>query len=120
MKIALDIDDTITLFPEYFSHLSKLHSTIIVTSRPNNKESIDSTIALLDVLDIKYEKVFFANWEDDSELNIPDCIEGPDRLLFQKVLTCENEEVSVMYDDDPGVIRLMKQYLPKIAMFKPQ
>lgn len=119
MKIALDIDDTITKYPQFFSQLSLKHDVIIVTSRSSTQESIEITEALLEGLNIKFSMIYFCDWSMDVNFDIPDELEGPDILLYQKVIACETEQVDALFDDDPTVQALIKKYLPQVSLFSP-
>jgi len=52
-----------------------------------------------------------------NERNIPSYPEGPDRLLYQKVQACQHGQADALFDDDQGIIALVKQHLPHIAVF---
>lgn len=59
MKIAFDLDDTITLAPEFFSTLSKLwdDDVYIITLRSDRQETIED----LEKLDIRYTDVILVS-----------------------------------------------------------
>ena len=119
MKIALDIDDTITKYPIFFSQLSHQHDVIIVTSRPNTQESIETTMELLEDLNIKFSIIYFCDWSDDANFEVPDELKGPELLLYQKIIACRTEQVDALFDDDPTVQTLIKKYLPEVSIFSP-
>jgi len=119
MKIALDIDDTITKYPQFFSQLSYEHDVVIVTSRSNTQESIETTKELLEDLNIKFSMIYFCDWNMDAEFGVPDELEGSERLLYQKVLACRTEQVDALFDDDPTVQSLIKKHLPQVSLFSP-
>jgi hypothetical protein len=121
MKIALDIDDTITKHPDFFSELSHKHDCIIVTSRANSDESMKATRSLLTSLNIKYSSIHYCDWslsvnDNDDEFN---SLEGPEILLFQKIIACRINGVDAIFDDDITVQNLMRKYLPEVAVFSP-
>ena len=119
MKIALDIDDTITKYPLFFSQLSHKHDVIIVTSRSNIQESIEATTILLGNLDVKFSAIYFCDWSGDVYFDLPDELEGPELLLYQKVIACRTEQVDALFDDDPTVQTLIKKHLPQVSLFSP-
>jgi ABC-type amino acid transport substrate-binding protein len=117
MIIALDIDGTITRHPIFFTELSHKHDIIIVTSRPDTEDSQSETEALLTDIGVTYRHIYYCDWETMDESNIPSELEGPDRLLYQKVLACQDGQADAIFDDDINVIALMKKYFPNIAAF---
>jgi hypothetical protein len=117
MIIALDIDGTITQHPRFFAELSHKHEIIIVTSRPNTEDSQIETEALLADIGIFYRQIYYCDWEAMDDSNIPSELEGPDRLLYQKILACQHGQAEALFDDDADVITLMKKYLPTTAVF---
>lgn len=121
MKFALDIDDTITKYPDFFSELSHKHDCVIVTSRSNTQESIQATQSLLSSLNIKYSAIHYCDWnvsgdDNDDELS---SLEGPEVLLYQKIIACRKECIDAIFDDDITVQNLMRKYLPEVAIFIP-
>lgn len=119
MKIALDIDDTITKHSKFFSELSYSHDCVIVTSRDNSPESIELTKQLMASLNISYSSIYFCNWQQALDDDINNILEGAERLLYQKVIACEKEQVDAIFDDDPTVQKLIRKYLPEVAIFSP-
>ncbi len=118
MIIALDIDNTITKHPKFFAELSRKHEIIIVTSRPNTETSRSETEALLSDIEISYRHIYYCDWNEVDDENIPTELEGPDRLLYQKIIACQHGEADAIFDDDSSVIELINNYLPNIATFK--
>ncbi len=119
MKIALDIDDTITKYPDFFAKLSKQHDCVIVTSRDATVASVEHTKQLMNELSIRYSALYFCDWQADLSDLIPEELEGAKRLLYQKVLACKKAQVTAIFDDDVTVQQLIKQYLPEVAVFSP-
>lgn len=119
MKIALDIDDTITKHPQFFSELSYTHDCVIVTSRNNSKQSVELAKQLLLTLNIRYSSIYFCDWQQEVDNNIISSLEGSERLLYQKVTACKKEQVNAIFDDDPTVQQLIRKYLPEVAIFSP-
>ncbi|WP_019028862.1 hypothetical protein [Colwellia piezophila] len=118
MKIALDIDDTITKYPDFFSQISHANEAVVVTSRQNTQESIEHTIKELELLNINYSNIYFADWSGDSEEQ-PIELVGKEILLYQKIIAFKQEQVEAVFDDDPTVHLLVKKYLPDVALFSP-
>lgn len=119
MKIAVDIDETITKYPEFFSSLSQQHDIVIVTSRMNTEQEMKNTEQLMLALNIEYSKIYFCDWTNCPNDDVVDDLIGSERLLYQKVEACVDAEVSAIFDDDPTVQRLIKKYLPQVAVFSP-
>jgi len=65
MKLALDLDDTITRYPEFFSKLSQLwcDDVYILTFRSDMQSCIDDCKRH----NIKYTEIILANKDDDSK-----------------------------------------------------
>ena len=66
MKIGLDLDGTITRYPEFFSKLTYLwdDEVYIITFRPGHRERDEQE---LDKLGITYTDIIYANKDDDSK-----------------------------------------------------
>lgn len=119
MKIALDIDDTITKYPDFFMQLSQRFDCVVVTSRSYSEENKAATESELAEYKITYSKLYFCDWSLENERLVPDALQGPKRLLFQKIIAFQKEEVSVVVDDDPTVHELVKEFLPQVALLSP-
>ena len=119
MKIALDIDDTITKYPEFFARFSQQNDCVIVTSRANTEDSIIATEQLLEDLNIRYSAVHYCDWQMEMPPEFPELLEGSERLLYQKVMACQKENVQAIFDDDKTVHTLIKAYLPSVFVFSP-
>jgi len=65
MKLALDLDNTITFYPEFFSKLSQLwdDDVYILTFRSDMQSCIDDCRQY----NIKYKEIILANKDDDSK-----------------------------------------------------
>ena len=96
MIIALDIDDTITRRPEFFSHLSRSlvaagHRVLIITY----KQDRDSAEADLRSWGIAYDLLITSTLES--------CLEhGVEQW---KAAVCREHGVDVFFEDDPDVLR---------------
>jgi len=84
MKIALDLDGTITRYPEFFSKLSHLwdDDVYVITFR----NSMETSIADCRRYNIKYKEIFLAKNEDS------------------KAEICERLGIEVLIDDDPDFL----------------
>lgn len=119
MKIGLDIDGTITTHPDFFARLSKEHEVVIITSRPEGPKSRADTEQELKELSIEFSFLCMCDWGAEYEINVPEGLEGPARLNYQKVLACKHRGVAALFDDDPIVKALMAEYLPSVPVFTP-
>jgi uncharacterized protein YozE (UPF0346 family) len=95
MRIALDLDLTITRYPEFFSALSHCwpDDVYIVTFRRPNRELAESNLASFN---IKYKDIIFAKNEDD------------------KAAICKELNIEAFFDDDPD---FLVHFPPSIATF---
>ncbi|MBN1846055.1 MAG: hypothetical protein JW810_10260 [Sedimentisphaerales bacterium] len=105
MIVALDIDDTITRCPEFFSLLAHAliranHEVIIITFR----EDRDATRSDLARWNIPYSKLITSSLET--------CLEhGVDEW---KAAMCRKHGVEIYFEDDPQVIAHVEE--PTICM----
>ena len=85
MKLGLDLDGTITRYPEFFSKLSHIwdDDVYIVTFRYPNREAVED---VLREHNIKYTDIIFAKNEDS------------------KAEECRRLGIGVFFDDDPDFL----------------
>jgi len=124
MRIALDIDDTITAIPEFFAALSACIEksggrVIIVSSRTDNQEVRIHTVKELAEYGIVYSELYLL---PDSEAaktlyDVQD-LNWYQKYLYGKVEICKNEKINVVYDDDPQVLMLFQRHAPEIQVFQ--
>ena len=119
--ISLDIDDTITALPEYFSTLSCHAYTqggkvAIISSRMDAPEIRSETEIELSSYAIRYDDLYLFKAVDD----MPECpheeLDWQDQYLWQKVAFARSAGVSVHYDDDDRVLDLFRKYVPEIEV----
>lgn len=96
MIVGLDIDDTITRHPEFFSFLSGAlvragHTVVIITFRENRK----AVEEYLDQCSIAYSRLVTATLESSFEY-------GVDQW---KSAMCRKYGVDILFDDDPKSLR---------------
>ena len=96
MRIALDIDDTITRHTEFFGFLSRAlvaggHEVIIITFR----EDRNSATADLDAWGIGYTKLITSDLPDQLEHGVDEW----------KGRVCREHRVEILFDDAPEVLR---------------
>ncbi len=124
MNIALDIDDTITKNPRFFSLLSRSirgagGRVYIVTSRGNADGVKEKTRQELASYGIEFDALFIIA-DSGSQKQIP-CPHGNldryQKYLWQKVKTCLDYSVDIVFDDDPKVVSLFEEYAPDIQVF---
>lgn len=95
MIVGLDIDDTITRCPEFFSLLTHAlieanHQVIIITFR----EDRSATQADLKNWDITYSQLITSSLEDCLEYGVNEW----------KAVLCRRHGVEIFFEDDPEVI----------------
>lgn len=113
--ISLDIDDTITAYPEYFSNLSRDiygqgGKVVIISSRLDTPEIRQATELELANYGIQYAAMYLFKSMDD----MPECpyqdLDWQDQYLWQKVQYAVAAGVTRHYDDDERVLNLFKKY----------
>lgn len=119
--ISLDIDDTITAYPEYFSKLSHQAyaqggTVVIISSRMDTLEIRVETELDLAGYGIRYDALYLFKSMDD----MPECpldeLDWQDQYLWQKVAYAEATGVAVHYDDDDKVLALFRKYAPEVEV----
>ena len=121
MKIGLDIDETISTNPEFYSELSRDTykdggSIVIISSRSENQEVRDITMAELLKWGIGYDKLYLFKPLENIEHLCPYDLKPHQKYLWQKAYYCIDENVDCYYDDDDNVIELFKAYVPNIIV----
>ena len=96
MIVGIDIDDTITAHPEFFSFLSHAlidggHQVIIITFR----EDQSRTAKLLDELNIAYSRLITASLEAHMEHGVDEW----------KGWVCKQHNVEILFEDSAEVLR---------------
>lgn len=117
--ISLDIDGTITAYPEYFSKLSQQiyeseGKVVIISSRIDTPEVRSETEQELASYGVKYDTLYLFKSMDDMPECPHDELDWQDQYLWQKVAYAEAVGVSVHYDDDDRVLELFRKYAPEI------
>ena len=110
MKIGLDLDDTITAMPEFFSVLSKAltkagHKIYVITYR--NKTDRMDTVQELREFGIEYEKLFCSDWNNEDM--------GP-----YKARIAREVGLDLMIDDSPEVLAELPDTVKRIWVCDPQ
>ena len=96
MVVGMDIDDTITRHPPFFSFLARAllaagHEVIIITFR----EDPEATKALLEEWNINYTRLITSSIEACFEHGVNEW----------KAAVCRENRVEIFFEDDPEVIR---------------
>ena len=112
--IGLDMDGTITGYPEYFSALARSvrvtgNLVHVVSSRSPTGEA--ETRKELKELGLAYDYLYLL---PDFGKKITRCphreLAWYDQYLWQKLEYCAAHEIRVFYDDDPRVLSLFARY----------
>lgn len=119
MNIAIDIDGTISVKPEYFRRLAqKIRSeggrVHIVSSRSPLPEVYNQTEKDLQVWGIGYDKLHLI---PEMGSNVPDAPKELDwyqKYLYGKITYCKANKIDVYYDDDNAVSVLFEKYSSEI------
>ncbi len=126
MRVALDIDGTITEKPEFFSLLSRAvrregGMVYVVTSRLGTPEAEKETRKELLAWKIEFDELIFLPPAGDPR-QLPCPHEGLDwyeKYLWQKVKVCLDRGVDLVFEDDPKVTSIFEKYAPAIRVFLP-
>ena len=116
MRIGLDIDGTIASNPAFYSSLSrqiyaKGGIVIIISSRPEDRHTRQTTESQLKEWGIEYERLYLFEPLEEAEKVCPHKeMEWHLKYLWQKVHHATNERLDVFYDDDEYVIDLFNRY----------
>ena len=97
MKIGIDIDETITYAPEFFSFLTNLfvgHAIYIISAQDDQKEAEE----ILEQYNIRYHKLILVNDPDLGKRDSQEIHEWKAELIGMLKL-------DVFFDDSPEVIR---------------
>lgn len=126
MRVALDIDGTITEKPEFFSLLSRAvrregGMVIVVTSRLGTPEAEKETRKELLAWKIEFDElIFLPPAGDPRRLTCPhEGLDWYEKYLWQKVKVCLDRSVDLVFEDDPKVISIFEKYAPAIRVFLP-
>ena len=119
--ISLDIDDTITAYPEQFSKLSRQTyaqggEVVIISSRMDTPEIRSETEIELAGYGIRYDSLFLFKSMDEMPVCPHGDLDWQDQYLWQKVAYANVARVSVYYDDDDRVLALFRTYAPAIEV----
>jgi hypothetical protein len=124
LKVAFDIDDTITANPAFFSLLS--HSikqaggkVYIISSRTDIPEARTATYKELRELDIAFDDMVLIPNMDVAVKTCP--VKGLNtyqKYIWQKIKYCTEWGISLYFDDEEAVVELFRQLAPEIQVFK--
>jgi hypothetical protein len=124
IALALDIDDTITARPEFFSlitHAVKESGgrVFIVSTRHDVKEVRAETEAMISRLGIEYDELHLIADMDAARAICPhEDLDEYQRWVWQKVDYCLRKRVDVYFDDDEIVAQLFRRFAPDIQFYK--
>lgn len=124
IKLGLDIDNTITEHPEFFSLLSGSvrdngGKVFIVSSRTDDVEVMEGTRGDLRELGINYDEVYLLPNMRTALRSCPHPeLNDSQKYNWQKVAYCLEKGIDVFFDDDDQVIYLFTRYAPEIRVMK--
>ncbi len=124
MILALDIDDTITAMPEFFSlvtHAVKDRGgkVFIVSTRHDVEEVRGETEEMLAEHGIAYDGLhLIADMDRAQEICPHEDLDEYQRWVWQKVDYCVRMGVDVCFDDDEEVVALFTRFAPHVQVFK--
>lgn len=123
LRVGLDVDNTITAYPEFFSLLSRAVKgsgghVFVVTSRTRTPETIEATKEELNDLGIVYDHLYILHDQKEADRICPFDLDWYQRFIFQKTVYCKANRVSIYFDDEQKVIDLFRQFLPEVQVFQ--
>jgi hypothetical protein len=124
MNIALDIDGTITVYPEFFAILSRAiraagGKVYIITSRSDDEAAREQTRQELAFLRVEFDDLFIIPGGRQGQIPCPHSkLDWDQKYLWQKVNICLDHKVSIVFEDDPKVIALFEEFAPNIQVFQ--
>ena len=118
VRIALDIDDTITALPQLFSEITKsdvVAKVIVVSSRSNMAEVRETTLQELANFGTQFDALYLIENYTYAQENCPHTeLDWHQKYLWQKVEICIRESIDIIFEDDPQVLALFETYAPRI------
>lgn len=122
--LALDIDDTITASPAFFSLLTRAVRQAggrvhVVSTRHDVAEVWRITEELLAGHGIAYDELhLIADMDEAQEICPHKDLNEYQRWVWQKVDYCVRIKADVYFDDDEEVVGLFRRLAPHIQVFK--
>ena len=124
MRIAIDIDDTITAMPGFFSILTRAvkeegGSVVIMSSRTNQPEVVRTTAKELKEYGIQYDRLVLIEGIDTAAALCPHSeLDWWNKYLWQKVHLCQQERIDLVIEDDEKVVALFRRYAPEVRVLR--
>jgi hypothetical protein len=121
-RIGLDIDGTISAYPEYYSALSRTVRSnggrvVVISSRREDSRAV--TKAQLDEWSITYDSLYlFLPYDEVEHLAPAAVMDWYERYLWQKIDYASSENLTSFHDDEPKVISLFQMYRPEIRIIQ--
>jgi len=124
LKIGLDIDDTITASPVFFSFLSHAvksagGSVYVVSTRSNTPEVAEETRKELAQHNILFDDLYLL---PDAQAAAKECpftrFDWYQKYIWQKAAFCQLHKVDVYFDDDHKVIDIFQEAAPEIQVLR--
>ena len=121
-RIGLDIDGTISAYPEYYSALSRTvisngGRVVVISSRREDSRGV--TKAQLDEWSITYDSLYlFLPYDEVEHLAPAGVTDWYERYLWQKIDYASSENLTSFHDDEPKVISLFQMYRPEIRIIE--
>ena len=122
--LALDIDDTITASPSFFSLLANAvrragGRVCVVSTRHDVAEVRGETEELLSGFGIPFDELhLIADMEKAQEICPHKDLGEYQRWVWQKVDYCLRTKADIYFDDDQEVVELFRRFAPSIQVFK--
>lgn len=118
MKIALDIDDTITALPELFAEITRsgsVRKVLVISSRTNLPEVRESTLRELAAYGIQLDELILIESYERAQAKCPHGeLDWHQKYLWQKVDICIQQDIDIVFEDDPKVLALFERFAPGI------
>lgn len=125
MNIALDIDDTITRAPLFFSTLARAVRSAggrvhILSSRTASPGVLAISAKELRDWGIEFDTIYLLPGSAEAATRCPHAdLDWYQKYIWQKVDYCLTHNVAIHFDDELKVIELFRRYAPQIVVFRP-
>jgi len=124
LTVQIDIDETITALPEFFSAITKGlrqagHRVIVVSSRVDEGDCRKKSLEELREYGIEFQALHLCPKPEHLDvLRIPDDLHPAHKIYIGKLFVAEDEKVDVLIDDCGITSELFGKYLPHVRILK--
>lgn len=124
IHLGLDLDETISKAPEFFSFLSKATknqrgSVHIVSSRSDEPDVRAETLKELAQYKIDFDQLYLLPDKHVAELSCPHTnLDWYQKFIWQKVDYSLRHGITVFFDDEQKVVEVFQKFAPGVQVFR--